>query len=534
MKVIKKILSAAIALSLVISSVSYAEKVNATEQYIEQKKSISEKLNVNEVMSNISYFSEGIGERFAGSEKEKESADYIYNYFKGLGYDVEVQEVPIVNKRGTVKVASSEDYNIMGYRTVGTFGEGFVEGKAVNCETGSIDQTKDEVSDNIAIIKNSSSVVDAIKNSVNKGAKAIAIYNDKDGSFRVSLGSYKCPVPVVLIPKVDGEALVSDLETSGEDIICSVGETIYDKTWNVIATKKATGIENPEVLHVTAHYDSVAGSPGANDNASGAAMLMELAKLFVDYDTKADIKFVAFGAEEIGLKGSKYYVDNLTSEEKEKTIGNMNMDMIGTNYEECTQLAIETVDGSTHKVTDAVLNAGRNLGKDHYFVSKYGGSDHVSFHNAGIDEVTFIWVIPNTNDNGTEPWYHTYEDTIDKISPERLGEMGELISSTIFDLVGATDKVEEEIVVSKVENIKLEEVTNNSAKITWEKPNSPNGLVSYIIYKDGKVLEEISSDKAEIIISNLTANTIYGVKIVSKYSNGELSKPVSVNLRTIK
>lgn len=530
---IKKVLSAALTLTLMFSTVSYAEKTTGAIISSEiLQESIDKRLDIDNVMGNMSYFSEEIGERFAGSQKEKESAEYIYNYFEELGYEMELQEVPIVNKRGALNIVGDNEKNILAYRTLGTFGEEFLGGSLIDCKEGGKEEITDEISGNIAIIKRGENVVNAIKEAINKGATGIAVYNNVEGSFRISLGDYNCTVPVVLIPKADGEYLTQKINNSQEAIEASIGQYIYDKTWNVIATKKATEVENPEVLHVTAHYDSVAGSPGANDNASAAAMLMEFGRLFKDYETKADIKFVAFGAEEIGLKGSKYYVQNLTEEEKTKSIGNINMDMIGTNYEECTQLAIETVAGDTHKVTDSILNAGKKLGREHYFVSKYGGSDHVSFHNAGINEVTFIWVIPNTNDNGIEPWYHTYEDTMDKISPERLREMGELISTSIYDISEAQPKVEEEIQVSKVIGLKASEINTNSVKLTWKTPENTVGLTNYVIYKDGKAIAEVEETTFEVL--DLRANTIYGLKVASKYSNGKISKPVSINIRTKK
>lgn len=90
-----------------------------------------------------------------------------------------------------------------------------------------------------------------------------------------------------------------------------------------------------------------------------------------------------------------------------------------------------------------------------------------------------------------------------------------------------------DIVVEKVTNLKGE-VTNSTATLTWEAPKSKEGLAGYVIYKDGKELEQISADVTTYVAENLKTNIIYGFKVVSKYSNGEVSKPVSVNLRTKK
>lgn len=91
---------------------------------------------------------------------------------------------------------------------------------------------------------------------------------------------------------------------------------------------------------------------------------------------------------------------------------------------------------------------------------------------------------------------------------------------------------DKEIIVSKAENLKAGEVTSNSATLTWNEPKTTEGLVGYVVYKDGKVVSEVN--ETTFTAEGLKANTIYGFKIVSKYSNGEVSKPVSVNVRTTK
>jgi len=95
------------------------------------------------------------------------------------------------------------------------------------------------------------------------------------------------------------------------------------------------------------------------------------------------------------------------------------------------------------------------------------------------------------------------------------------------------EEIQEDIVVGKVSELKGE-TTNNTATLTWEAPESKQGLVGYIIYKDGKELETITADATTYVAEDLKVNTIYGFKVVSKYSNEKISKPVSVNLRTKK
>lgn len=92
----------------------------------------------------------------------------------------------------------------------------------------------------------------------------------------------------------------------------------------------------------------------------------------------------------------------------------------------------------------------------------------------------------------------------------------------------------QEIKATKVQNFEETNVTSNSATLTWEKPSSAYGLVSYVIYKDGKVIDTVDKDIETYTVNKLRSNTNYGFKIAAKYSNDEVSKPVSLNLRTKK
>jgi hypothetical protein len=205
---------------------------------------------------------------------------------------------------------------------------------------------------------------------------------------------------------------------------------------NVIATLSPEGVEDPEIIYVGGHYDSVPGSPGANDNASGTSTVLELARIFQDVDTDKELRFVSFGAEEIGLVGSRYYVDQLSDDEIDRSVAYYNLDMVGTIYEPASQLYINPVDGDPENlVWQSSAAAADRLGvdEDKIFLNPFGRSDHVPFHNAGIDAALFIWMEPGTE--GLEPWYHTPQDTFDKVSPEKVQFVGDLIHSAVSDLL---------------------------------------------------------------------------------------------------
>ncbi|MCP4714830.1 MAG: M20/M25/M40 family metallo-hydrolase [Deltaproteobacteria bacterium] len=92
---------------------------------------------------------------------------------------------------------------------------------------------------------------------------------------------------------------------------------------NIIAEKKGP---LSETIIIGAHYDSVATSQGAADNASGIGVLLALAAALKDIETACTVRFIAFGAEEDGLNGSTAYVNSLSDDELADIFGMINLD----------------------------------------------------------------------------------------------------------------------------------------------------------------------------------------------------------------
>ncbi|MGK5092801.1 M28 family peptidase [Deltaproteobacteria bacterium TL4] len=99
------------------------------------------------------------------------------------------------------------------------------------------------------------------------------------------------------------------------------------KSFNIIAKKAGTA---SETLIVGGHYDSVqeCGGTGASDNASGMGILLEIARQLYRKTLPISVEFIAFGAEEKGLQGSEYFVNNRTAQELENTVAMINLDTL--------------------------------------------------------------------------------------------------------------------------------------------------------------------------------------------------------------
>ena len=78
-----------------------------------------------------------------------------------------------------------------------------------------------------------------------------------------------------------------------------------------------------------AHYDSVANTQAAGDNGTGVVSLLIMAEEILDEPLPFAVRFVFFGVEEIGLYGSKHYVDTLSENERENIIAMLNFDAMG-------------------------------------------------------------------------------------------------------------------------------------------------------------------------------------------------------------
>ncbi|HLS46424.1 MAG TPA: M28 family peptidase, partial [Ornithinicoccus sp.] len=141
--------------------------------------------------------------------------------------------------------------------------------------------------------------------------------------------------------------------------------------------------------------------------------------------TAAEVRFALFGAEENGLRGSRHYVSQMSSEDIERTVAMFQLDMIGAR--DAGHLTMFTLDGQTNTVTDLAASASSRVSLNEIpQYSQLGRSDHVPFHDAGIPAALFIHT-------PLEPWYHTSEDTIDKVSPEKVLDVTQIVGAALFN-----------------------------------------------------------------------------------------------------
>lgn len=186
---------------------------------------------------------------------------------------------------------------------------------------------------------------------------------------------------------------------------------------NVVADKPGSGQdEQRQLVLLTAHLDSInwneqgapdAIAPGADDNGTGSAGVLEVARVLQGHSFTHDLRLVLFGGEEQGLHGSQDYVSALTSTDRARIKAVVNMDMIGGLNTENPSVTIESSIAFSEMVTQLV-DAGHTYTSLlvetswHFF-----DSDHVPFINAGIPAVLTIEGADTSNN-----FVHSPDDTL--------------------------------------------------------------------------------------------------------------------------
>lgn len=176
------------------------------------------------------------------------------------------------------------------------------------------------------------------------------------------------------------------------------------KCYNVIAEKEGN-IHSGKYILIGAHYDSTApdknDAPGANDNASGVAVVLEMARELAKIQTEYSIKFIFWDAEEIGLLGSKHYVNSMGNEDIKFYL---NLDEVGGNSNSNNIVDCEDDKNNSESVIlrEVLQEKMRNAGLS-VMNTSVDGSDYIPFQQAG-KTVIGLYEDPET------PYYHSAAD----------------------------------------------------------------------------------------------------------------------------
>jgi Zn-dependent M28 family amino/carboxypeptidase len=375
----------------------------------------------------VEALAEQIGSRPAGSTNADRGAQYALDQLRQWGYQPTLQTFPVqtYDDRGselTVTVGGSQRprADTLVYSLAGDVEAPLV---AVPGVGSAEDFAGLDVQGKIALVKRGTlRFSEKVANAAAAGAAGVVIYNDVGGRVQGSLVQQEA-VPAVTISGDDGQQLLDLLAAGSVQLRLRVDGSIeHSAANNVVAELPGSRGDSANIV-VGAHMDSVPAGPGANDNGSGSGVVLELARTLAQLPSSErpiTLRFVLFGAEELGLHGSRYYVSNLSEEERHAIVAMINLDMVGVGS--------EWRFGGTDDLVQRALGASNDLGARALPMRGPLGSasDHASFLNAGVPAVFFY----RTDD----PNYHTPNDRAEFVDADALGQAGTMALRVISEV----------------------------------------------------------------------------------------------------
>ncbi len=289
------------------------------------------------------------------------------------------------------------------------------------------------------------------QNAAAAGYDAVIIFNegtegqeDRITTLFGTLGEPGTTIPVIGTSYAVGEELY-DLTLAGRVVVHVETSTLSEirTTSNLIAETK-TG-RTDRVVVVGAHLDSVTAGPGINDNGSGSSTILEIAQEMAELGIEPvnQVRFAWWGAEEAGLFGSQFYVDQLSKNEIKDIAVNLNFDMVGSpNY---VRFVYDGDASDTDSLGSSGSGAVEDVFLDYFAVVELpaeptafdGRSDYDAFISVGIpagglftgaEEIKTAEqaaIYGGTAGVALDPCYHLACDDIDNLNEDALDEMSD-------------------------------------------------------------------------------------------------------------
>lgn len=342
--------------------------------------------DVDRAMNVIQHLSVGMGPRPAGSEEELETAHYLLAELQAAGYTAELDEFTFQADRDNSLVGVRTQFIVAAAMRGSPNGE--VRGPSVFLGLGEpADIAGADLRGKVAVFhRGVVTFYDKARAAQAGGAVAVLIVNNEEGYFFGSLGDADdITIPVLSVRGEDGALL---LDTIGETV-----SVLADVGTEMSASQNVVGRTGERChAYLGAHYDSVPPSPGANDNASGVAVVLEVARArHID-----GLCIVFFGAEELGLFGSRHYVEN-------NLVGMarfmLNVDMAG-------RLNGSMIVGD-EGLQESIIRAAPNSPLRPGVFPPFASSDHAPFASVGVPAVTIT--------GGADETLHTPLDEVGRI-----------------------------------------------------------------------------------------------------------------------
>ena len=343
----------------------------------------------NRVYSTLVELTGNYSPRESATPQELEAALHLRARLDGLGYETSLQDFTVNLLTAGVELQSASGDTPGSPRAIPISMSAHGSATGILADAGRAfedDIPAEGLAGRIALIERGViTFEEKVDRMADAGAVGAVIFNNEEGLFRGTF-TRDSNIPAVAVSKSDGNRLL-DLMGRGEvGATVRVGE-VESPSRNVIADMHGTAGDDRTVI-IGAHYDTVADTQGASDNGSGVATVLTLAEHVAGRVYPFNVRIILFGAEEIGLFGSRHYVDNMRAEEIDNTIAMLNFDALGSG-------AALQASGDPDLVEEASsigIDLGTELGRfsEDQWASFGGASDHGPFRLVGIPVLFLI------------------------------------------------------------------------------------------------------------------------------------------------
>ena len=357
-----------------------------------------------------------IGVRLSGTPAEQEAARYLRGALEASGYAVDIVEF-----RFDDRAFRTADVTIDGTTTPGLTMTGSavaqVSGAAVFVGLAdAVGLAGKDLRGRIAVADRGTLLFAEKADAVRElGAAGLIVINNEDGDLSGQLAS-NIDIPVAGISR-EGAVALRRAASTGATVTLKTTRNEERVGLNVVARPKVgAGCK----IVVGGHHDTVPGAPGAHDNASGTATVVELARALAADGLDDGLCFVTFGAEESGLFGSANFVESLERQGGLPAFM-INIDQMGRG----TRVDLIGTPALTRQAASVAERLGI-LAQATTLGAQYG-SDHQSFQTAGVPVLFFT-----SNDLGK---FHTPEDKVGEVQPEMVQRTGDVAIAVIRELL---------------------------------------------------------------------------------------------------
>ena len=420
------------------------------------------------------------GTRASGTPGFTASADYVGQRLEKAGWEVSRQEFefPFFQQNSSAfsqaapepaTYAEATDYAVMTYSASGDVTARAQVVDVVIPPVGPANSTTSgcEATDfagftagNIALVQRGTCPFgQKVANAEAAGATAVVVFNEgQEGRTDVVQGTLGGPgvtIPAIGVSYALGSTLDGDTLRVAVDAVSE-----FRTTENVVA--ELPGATSDNVVMAGAHLDSVPAGPGINDNGSGSAALIEVAENLTEAELTNTVRFAWWGAEELGLLGSRHYVTALTPEQREDLALYLNFDMVGSpNFARF----IYDGDQSTFPAPEGVPVPAGSDQIEYVFEDFYeqqelayegtefsGRSDYQAFIGAGIPSGGLFTGAEGIKQDyqaaayggeagvAYDPNYHQVGDDITNLDPEALDQNSDAIAYAVLTLAYDTER----------------------------------------------------------------------------------------------